>query len=84
MNRRLAAALPASTPLAALLAIPATANAQGLLDTFPAWSEWLGGASALLLIVALALAVGSSAKEPRYPKPRRLVPMPLNDTQGSP
>lgn len=83
MNRRLAA-LAASTPLAALLAVPATANAQGLLDTFPAWSGWLGGGSALLLVVALALAVGSSAKEPRYAKPRRFVPMPLNDTQGSP
>lgn len=82
MFRPLASALPASIPLAALF-LPTTASAETLIDTIPAWSAWLGGGSALLLMLALALAVGSTAKEPRYPKVRHIAPMPLRDPGGS-
>ena len=80
MKRRLAATLSLST----LAALPVSAHAQDLLETLPAWSAWVGGGSVLLLVIALALALGMSAKEPPYSKPRRMEPMPLYDPRGTP
>lgn len=77
MRRFIACFVPAALLATALPA--RAAELSEIIASTPAWSAWLGGASALLLIVSLALAVGRTAHEPRYEKPRRPMTMPLRD-----
>jgi hypothetical protein len=71
-----------------LLASPASAQAASWtqwLDPASPWTIWLGGASGILLAVALILAAfrPSRGDESVYRKPRRFEPMALHDTQGA-